>query len=60
MQNIVEQLQGYMWFLAQIINCNISGTIVSNTDESYIGGVSGYTYGGEIQKIVMLICLYSQ
>ena len=34
---------GYMWFPAQIINCNISGTIVSNTDESYIGGVSGYT-----------------
>lgn len=41
---------GYMWFPAQIINCNISGTIVSNTDESYIGGVSGYTYGGEIQN----------
>ena len=39
-----------IWKSAQIINCNISGTIVSNTDESYIGGVSGYTYGGEIQN----------
>lgn len=43
-------IAGYMWFPAQIINCNISGTIVSNTDESYIGGISGYTYGGEIQN----------
>lgn len=43
-------IAGYMWFPAQIINCNISGTIISNTDESYIGGISGYTYGGEIQN----------